>query len=417
MLKQYIQMALQMLRENPLVSTISILGTALSIAMIMIAVLVIQVQLVSFRPESFRGSMLYVIATEVVKKDQSNRNRGKMGHQVVKEYFYALKTPKAVSALANETRPISLPGQRLYKEYRIIYTDAAFWTVTDFQFLAGKPFTEADFQSGIRTAVITEPLARQLFGTIDVVGKEIIIDFLEHTICGVVPKVSRQANMAYADLWIPYTANEMLMSARSAKAGSFDIAMLANDKNDFQAIRDELERRRKQLNENDPEVDVAFLYGPHTQVDLAMGANGYNPVTPKDFWREKGLLLLFLLLVPALNLTGVMQSSIQRRRSELGLRKSFGATPGILWKQILGENLVISLIGGVLGFVLSFGLLQLCKGFLLGTDTMLTADMLLTPGTFLIALAFVLLLNLLSASIPAFRITRQPIVDSLRDVE
>ena len=51
MFKQYLKQALNMLRENRLISLISILGTALSIAMIMVVILVFQVQLTSFVPE------------------------------------------------------------------------------------------------------------------------------------------------------------------------------------------------------------------------------------------------------------------------------------------------------------------------------------------------------------------------------
>lgn len=57
MYKQYIKQAVQMLRENTLVSVISISGTALAIAMILVMVLVFQVQLGGIRsgvePESF----------------------------------------------------------------------------------------------------------------------------------------------------------------------------------------------------------------------------------------------------------------------------------------------------------------------------------------------------------------------------
>lgn len=43
MIKQYIKQSIQMLKENRLVSVISIAGTAISIAMIMVVVLVFQI--------------------------------------------------------------------------------------------------------------------------------------------------------------------------------------------------------------------------------------------------------------------------------------------------------------------------------------------------------------------------------------
>ena len=54
MIKQYIKQSIQMLKENRLVSVISIAGTAISIAMIMVVVLVFQIQFANFYPENNR---------------------------------------------------------------------------------------------------------------------------------------------------------------------------------------------------------------------------------------------------------------------------------------------------------------------------------------------------------------------------
>ena len=60
MIKQYIKQSIQMLKENRLVSVISIAGTAISIAMIMVVVLVFQIQFANFYPENNRDRMMYV---------------------------------------------------------------------------------------------------------------------------------------------------------------------------------------------------------------------------------------------------------------------------------------------------------------------------------------------------------------------
>lgn len=49
MFRQYFKQAIQMLKENRLTSVISILGTALSIAMILVVILQFQIKLVGFR--------------------------------------------------------------------------------------------------------------------------------------------------------------------------------------------------------------------------------------------------------------------------------------------------------------------------------------------------------------------------------
>lgn len=420
MLKQYIKMAIRMLKENSLVSTISILGTALSIAMIMVVILIYQVQLTGFPPESNRDRILYVLGTQLTYNG-AGHYKGSMSYELVKECFYTLQTPEAVSAFYADKRPVSLPDKQMYTEYTVKYTDDGFWKMFDFHFVEGKPFTEADFESGIRAVVITDKLARTLYGTTDVVGNVVVLSFMEYTIRGVVREVSEQATEAFGDLWIPFTTNPYLVSQEFGLGGVFNVCMLAKDKKDFAAIRTELDNQTKRVNVNYKEsqhLTVQFMPdGPITRTDIMRGSHGFKWVSWKEFFGRTGALLLFLLLVPALNLTGVTQSSVQRRRAELGVRKSFGATPRVLWMQLIEENLVIACVGGVIGFGLSFLFLHFSKTFLLNGDVMLSANMLLQPFTFIVALLFVLLLNLLSTAIPAIRITRLPIVNSLKENE
>lgn len=61
--------------------------------------------------------------------------------------------------------------------------------------------------SGIREAVVSESVARTLFGTVQATGKEMKLDFTVFRICGVVKDVSRFANKAWAEVWLPYTTD------------------------------------------------------------------------------------------------------------------------------------------------------------------------------------------------------------------
>ena len=419
MIKQHIKQAVQLLKENRLVSCISIIGTALSIAMVMVVVLLFQIQLSGYYPEYNRDRMLYIQGTEATSKNETDNNRGNMSAEVVRECFYSLKTPEKVTAIYSEDLPISLPNKRLFKEYNVKYTDDGFWSIFNFRFITGKPFEKADFLSGIPKAVITDQTARELFGTTDVLGKNIVINFINYSITGVVKEVSRAARDSYAEAWIPYTTKDQLMSLQYADgvSGGFNVCILAKHSKDFASIRTELKQQTARYNEGKQLYKVGFAENPISRLDIAMGSEGFRKVDYKDFILETGSLVLFMLLVPALNLIGVTQASIQRRKSEVGLRKAFGATYSKLVSQILYENLVITLLGGALGLLFSFGLLNISKDFLLQNNTMINSDMLFQPGTFVATLFFVLLMNFLSAGIPALRIAKQPIVEALKGNE
>lgn len=81
------------------------------------------------------------------------------------------------------------------------------------------------------------------------------------------------------------------------------------------------------------------------------------------------------------------------------------------------RNLLTSCMGGLIGLLLSFGLLSLCKSLFFSGDVSLTHDMLIQPLTFVAAFFFTLILNLLSAAIPAWRASRMPITEALHDME
>ena len=112
---------------------------------------------------------------------------------------------------------------------------------------------------------------------------------------------------------------------------------------------------------------------------------------------------------------------MRKRLSELGVRRAFGATRKNLLSQVMWESLLQTLLGGALGLLFSYIAAYALKGiiyensdtaFRLGDITLNPAS-LLSPAIFLYALLFCLLLNVLSALVPAWSVSHKPIVDSI----
>lgn len=140
-------------------------------------------------------------------------------------------------------------------------------------------------------------------------------------------------------------------------------------------------------------------------------------------------VMFFILLIPMINLTGMVGSRMETRMGEFGLRKSFGAWPGAIVRQIAGENLLLTLSGGVVGLILSSMLLMIFPEqfsqmiparamavefsmFDIDAEVLSFRD-LFKVKIYLILLAIVLVLNIISALIPAWKVIRRPITDSL----
>ena len=250
MIKQYYKQALAQLRQHPLISIIGIVGTALSIFLIMLVVMMQQVKVAPFSPESNRNRFLHVHYMSISHKDWGNgTSNGPMSVQTAREVYKSLKTPEAVTVYCCMTvsTPVSLPGAPAIGA-DVRETDDTFFHVFDFQFTDGKPYDEATFTAGRPVAVITESISRALFGSIQSVGKEFLLSHAPYRVVGVVKDVSTLADMAYGQVWIPFTSTNLSNDTWSDNhMGMMSVTLLAHDREDFDEIRkDEMERFGKE---------------------------------------------------------------------------------------------------------------------------------------------------------------------------
>lgn len=423
--KVYFKQAWRLLKENRLLSVVSILGTALAICLVMVIVIVWQVRTAGFRPETHRDRMLFVKEGRASRKTNHEFNNCyRLSSSVVKEVFYPLQTAEAVG-LATEVMSCLASTMDQTKELRadVRYTDAGFWQLFEFELLQGKPYPQEAVHSGLQEAVVSASLARQLFGTTEVVGQTLQLNYVPYRICAVVGDVSVMAEASHADVWAPYTSTTTLYDNNTeALIGTVMCYILAHSSADFPAIRAEVERNVGKLNASKQDWELVLAGQPDTRLDQLARDNGaFSEAHTGLLVLRYSLIVLLLMLVPAINMSGLTQSRMRQRMEELGVRRAFGATRGALVGQILLENLLQTLIGGAIGFGLSYAAVVCLSGWLLDTgetveglgQVFVGADMLFNPMIFLLAFVACLVLNLLSAGIPAWRAANNPIVESL----
>ena len=99
MIRQYITQALAQLRQHPIISAVSIIGTALAIFLIMLVVMMQQVKTAPFAPESNRDRFLHVHYMSISNKKWSKgaTSNQPMSERTIKELYQSLKTPEAVA--------------------------------------------------------------------------------------------------------------------------------------------------------------------------------------------------------------------------------------------------------------------------------------------------------------------------------
>src|SRR5205807_5372739 len=66
-----------------------------------------------------------------------------------------------------------------------------------------------------------------------------------------------------------------------------------------------------------------------------------------------GVFIFLFMLLPTINLVNINISRIMERSSEIGVRKAFGASSGKLVMQFVFENIILTLLGGIIGVIIS----------------------------------------------------------------
>ena len=417
MYKTYFRQAVGMLKQNPFISVISILGTALAIMMIMTMIVTDGIQNASVAPENKRDRTLYLVS--FAERDTSNGKssmyaNGGLPYEIMKNYVVpALKTPELTVATSDMNAVVKREGTNDASYQMIQTTDADYWKLYTHTFTEGKPYGQEDFESGLRVAVISETTAKTLFKGEDPIGKNIEINFIPYRVGGIVQDVSPLFQMAAGRIWIPYT------SKPGYEQAYYNVMLLAANVSDFPKIRQEVNEAKRKLDfEKSPKfVDFSGARTHWVLVTVRDRGTTSEAVNDRIQKTRRRTVFLFavMLLVPALNLSGFSLSRIRKRMAEIGIRKAFGAKRHVILIQVLYENLITTLIGGVIGLGLSYGIVFGMRKWLLGipADGSLPLNALVSGTTFLAIFVVCLVLNLISAGAPAYRASRMNIVDSL----
>ncbi len=420
MIHHNIKQSWTLLKQHPLFSSFYIIGSALAITATMVLCFIYYNKFAPIYPEYNRMNTSYVVLAKLTLPD-GEETFDAFTAQTVRELFYPLQNVEAVSArlvsfddLPNYVQSPTMKGET---KVEVIPTDPGFFKIYNFDFIEGVPFTDIDFESGIQTAVITDKLSRLLFhATNEVVGREFQLNFIDYQVAGIIKGASVLTPRTLADIYIPYTT---VAGYDEQYTGAYPITFLTNSKQQDNAMREELNERIRVINFLNPNKEQIDIWDQPT--NHVVNEFIEIPSRPSGTGVKIRLLicsLLALLLVPALNLSALISGRMDDRLNEIGIRKSFGASKVMLLCQIVYENLFLTLLGGVLGLILSWVLIYRTNSFydnIGDLDLAHYGEVLFSPIIFVIALILCILLNVFSALIPAWRILRHPIVYALHD--
>ena len=414
----YIKQLLYELRNQKMVTWVSISGTALAIFLIMATFMADKITNVSIAPESNRNRILKGQNIDFYSQDGSNGSGWGIDYNLAKRLYENLDGVERLSFIAYTWNPydVGLPNQNTITAQGL-EVDDEFWKIYDYKFISGSPFEKAEIEAEKKLAVITESTARELFKETDVAGRDIDIDGQPYRIKGVVEDSFPLLPDGTIKVFTNFSTKGFESGFGDGFFGKSSVRLLLEPNADPEKVKQQVEKRYADVNrEIAPEgKELRYHLQPYTSAELSSGSFGSNN-DPKLKYktRMKALIYAILLLLPAINLSSMTQSRLQKRISEIGVRRAFGAKRRVIIFQIFTENLILSFVGGVIGLGLSLIFIAFLSGYFVSvTDLNFNAitTFNLSPviwqifdfSVFFIAFGSCFVLNLLSAFVPAWR--------------
>lgn len=270
----------------------------------------------------------------------------------------------------------------------------------------GRFITEKDNDAASRVAVLGSQTATDLFGPLDPIGRTIKINGVTFNVVGVLASKggSGFANQDAIIIVPIQTGYDKLFGANAvanSKQRVSNISISVATPEDVDAVTDQTElllRRAHKLSLTD---DLDF--NVQSQSDILSTLNTITTTLTVFLGAIAGISLV----VGGIGVMNIMLVSVTERTKEIGLRKAVGAKQLTILMQFLVETLVLSLIGGMLGISLGWGIAAIVT-----LTGLITTQV--TASSVIMAFSFSAAVGIFFGLYPAWRASRLRPIEALR---
>jgi putative ABC transport system permease protein len=390
MLKNYLTIAWRNLLKNKAFSFLNISGLAIGMASAVLILLWIQNE-VSF--DRFHENKDYIYEAwnrgEFDGKLQCWDNTPRiLGTTLKKDYPEIQEMTRSVRGWF-----VTAFGNRKFSsEYLIV--DSGFLNMFSFPFVKGNSQTAL---KNLYSIVITEKMARKMFGQEDPMNRQIKIDSNNFSVTGVMKDLPTNTRFSFEYL-LPWQLMKKLNNDDDNWGNNgVNTFVQIKPQTSIAALNDKIKDISRIHSKGSVKEEV-FLY-PLTQLHLySRFENGKAAGGQIETVRLFMVIAAFILLIACINFMNLSTARSEKRAKEVGIRKVSGAYKSSLVIQFLGEALLIAFISGVVGLVLVVLFLP-SFNLLVGKELALPY---LNVYFWLCAILFIILTGLLAGSYPAF---------------
>ena len=340
MLYQSFKMALKAIAGNKMRSFLTVLGVIIGVMAVVVLVSIGQGANSSV-VESIEGMGTNLITATITARrmnpvDMEGLNE--LAQNPLIEYTAPLASVSGTVKAGNTT----------YDEGSVQGTTPGYEHIRGWEVAQGRFLTQPDIDNRSFVAVIGSEAATEMYGTTNAVGETFSLSGYTLTVVGVLEENGESSSGSNDNqVLIPFTLAQRL--SNSTSISSFYVSAASSDM--VELAQAAVERFLEEAFENYTASSWGTQYRVYNQTEMLDTLSE----TTQTLTLMLGGIAAISLLVGGIGIMNIMLVSVSERTREIGIRKAIGAARGNILMQFLIEALVVSLMGGVLGLLLSMG--------------------------------------------------------------
>jgi putative ABC transport system permease protein len=356
MLKNYLKIAWRSLLQNKGLAFINIFGLAIGMAFTLLIGLWIQYE-TSFDQFHKNINRLALVRKNNLFNNQKTTATGQPV-QLYDELQRNYPEIKRLTRIYSNYHSLVVGNNKFSKEGK--YVDKDFLTMLTFPLVKGNAATALNDPNGI---VITESLAKTLFGKEDPIGRSIKIDNEYTALVTAVAKDVPENSTLNFEFLAPF--EYQLRNSERVKTSQWGNNFLTyilelKEGSSMEALSRKIERIVMQKR-NDGVTHLLFLQSLqqwHLYGDYKEWKNDGGRI---EYVRLFSVIGIFVLLIACINFMNLSTARSEKRAKEVGIRKAVGSQRIQLIVQFLSESILTAFIAFLLSILLIQLLLPLLK--------------------------------------------------------
>lgn len=275
-----------------------------------------------------------------------------------------------------------------------------FLGIKDWDLSSGEFFTAKDVKYKKKVAVLGKTIVDELFADTDPIGQRIRINSTPFIVIGVLEEKGQDSRGNDQDDTILAPATTVLTRLKGRDKINM-IYVSASSMDEMEVAQAEVEEILRLEHDIDYGDDDDFMVRSQTEITEMASA------TSKTLTLLLGAIAGVSLFVGGIGIMNIMLVSVTERTREIGIRLSIGARSKDVLTQFLAEAITLSMIGGIIGIVLAFGISLFMNNF----TSIYTV---INPAIVILSMAFSVAVGIFFGYYPARKAANLNPIEALR---